>query len=81
MKEGGEPMAEHLKESTDKSIDGSGKLVSVMVEYGLKHSYINGIFLGETSEHFIVKYSKNKIIYINKNRIICHMFEENKAFI
>ncbi|MFT8315084.1 MAG: hypothetical protein ABF633_12700 [Clostridium sp.] len=70
-------MVEHLEESSDKKIDGIGKYVSVMIEYGHRHSYINGIFLGETSEHFIVKDSKNKVVYIRKNKIICHIFEEN----
>lgn len=70
-------MLEHLEESTDKKIDGTGKYVSVMVEYGRKHLYINGIFLGETSEHFLVKDSKNKVIYIHKNKIIYHVFEKN----
>jgi len=70
-------MLEHLEESTDKKIDGIGKYVSVMIESGNKHSYINGIFLGETCEYFIVKDSKDKVVYINKNKIICHIFEEN----
>lgn len=70
-------MSEHFKESDDKKIDYRGKHVSVMVEYGRKHSYISGIFLGENSEHFIVKDSKNKVVYIHKNKIICHMLEEN----
>lgn len=70
-------MSEHLEENTDKKVDGIGKYVSVMVEYGHKHSYINGTFLGETSEHFIVKDGKNKLVYINKNKIICHIFDGN----
>ncbi|MFL0194900.1 hypothetical protein ACJDU8_04825 [Clostridium sp. WILCCON 0269] len=70
-------MSEHLDESTDKKIDAIGKYVSVMIEYGHRHSYINGIFLGETNDHFIVKDSKNKITYIHKNKIICHIFKEN----
>lgn len=70
-------MPENFDESTDKKIDRKGKYISVTIEYGHKHSHINGIFLGETSEHLIVKDSKNKVIYIHKNKIICHTFEES----
>ncbi|OAA90650.1 hypothetical protein [Clostridium ljungdahlii] len=69
-------MSEHFDESNDEKIDCKGKYVSVMIEYGHRHSYINGIFLGETCEHLIVKDNKNKVIYINKNKIICHTFEK-----
>lgn len=68
-------MSDHFEESTDKKVDYRGKYISVMIEYGHKHSYINGIFLGETSEHLIVKDNKNKVIYIHKNKIIYHIFE------
>lgn len=70
-------MSEHSDESMDKKIDTIGKYVSVMIEYGHRHSYINGIFLEETNDYFIVKDSKNKITYIHKNKIICHIFKEN----
>ncbi|MDT8718598.1 hypothetical protein IAI10_18195 [Clostridium sp. 19966] len=69
-------MSENLEESKEKEIDDKGQYVSVMIESGNKHSYINGIFLGESSEYFIVKDSRNKVFYIHKNKIICHIFEE-----
>jgi hypothetical protein len=69
-------MLEPFEESTHKKMDYTGKYVSVMIQYGNEHSYINGTFLGETEEHFIVKNSKNKAVYIHKPKIIYHTFQE-----
>ena len=70
-------MFEHFEESTDKKIDCRGKYVSVIIRYGSKYAYINGIFIGDTDEYFIVKNSKNKVFYIHKNRILYHIFKED----
>jgi hypothetical protein len=70
-------MLESFEEITDKKIEYKEKDVSVMIQYGDEYAYINGTYLGETDEHFIVKNSKNKIYYIYKNKIIYHVFKEH----
>jgi hypothetical protein len=70
-------MSENFEEDKDKRIDYRGKSVSVVIQYGYQHYNINGTFLGETGEHFIVKNSKNKVVHINKEKIIYHIFEQN----
>lgn len=72
-------MIEDLEESTDKKIGCIGKYVSVVIECGNKHLCIDGIFLAENREHFIVKDSKNKVVFICKNKIISHIFEESES--
>ena len=69
-------MLEHFEESTDKKIDYRGKHVSVIIRYGHEYAYVNGIFMGDTDKHFIVKNSKNKVFYIHKNKILHHIFKE-----
>jgi hypothetical protein len=70
-------MLESFDEIADEKIEYKGRYVSVMIEYGNEYAYINGTFLGETDEHFIVKSNKNKIYYIYKNKILYHNFKES----
>jgi hypothetical protein len=70
-------MLESFEEIADEKIECKGKYVSVMIQYGNEYAYINGTFLGETDEHFIVKNNKNKIYYIYKSKILYHNFKEN----
>lgn len=67
-------MLEYFEDSIDQKNDDIGKCVCVKLEYGNQSSFINGIFIGENSEHFIIKDSKNKVIYINKDKIVYHTF-------
>lgn len=72
-------MIENLEENRGKKIDCGEKYVSVTIECGNKHLCINGVFLGENREHFIVKEGENKVVYICRNRIISRIFEESKS--
>lgn len=70
-------MVEHIEKNTDKEMHSKEKDVSVMIQCGYEHSLINGQFLGETNEYFIVKNRKNEVVYIHKNKIIYHIFIED----
>jgi RNase P/RNase MRP subunit p29 len=70
-------MSEHFGESSYKEINLLGQHISVVIQSGNQHINISGIFLGETEEHFIVKRSNNKIIYINKSKLLYHVIDMN----
>lgn len=70
-------MLEHFEESTYKEINSIGQHLSVVIQSGYQHINIYGTFLGETEQHFIVKKNNNKIVYINKNKLLYHVFDVN----
>lgn len=70
-------MLEHSEESKNNETNPIGQHISVVIQYGYQHLSINGIFLGETEKHFIVKKSNNKVVYINKTKILYHIFDKN----